>query len=144
MPGKSITRLSQPVFNVNHFTEESGPVPLISDESGDYVRFDDHLAALGEAEKERDEFGDDFARRDETARVAYARLAAEEQHRLEVQRACISANQSLQTLRLALEAEVERLRNWDVKAISATQACDEIATRLQQLLDQPSETAGES
>jgi hypothetical protein len=116
---------------------------LLGHDNGDYVKYEDHLQALGEAEKEHDEKCHSFIE-DISAWTARA----------------TSAEQSLQTLRLALEAEVdaflcgdgrESLADALGRMIGDPHAAKTytsglvamITDRLQQLLDQPSETAGE-
>jgi hypothetical protein len=75
-------------------------------------------------------------------RAAQTNLRAEEQHRLEVQRASIAANQKLESLRSGLKAEVERTRLVLPLAAGAFRdSLGERIDRLRALLD-ASEDAG--
>jgi hypothetical protein len=104
---------------------------LIPGAKGIWVRERDHLDALGEAEKN---------------------LRAEEQHRLEVQRACIAANQKLETLRSGLKAEIGRLEisllcNGGTASDyldGRTDAAQDVSRRLEQLLDASEDTEKQS
>lgn len=123
---------------------------MLPAKTGEWVKCDDHLAALGEAEAEK---------------VAETRRAVRDAEAVARQESVLreAAEQSLQTLRLGLEAEVERLgkeaardealgdEQYDdgaladaTRAWARCQTSQAHADRLRQLLDQPSETAGES
>jgi len=112
MPDKSITRLMCGVKKQDGYLQ-----PYMSPAvQGDYVRWEDHLEALGEAEK--------GCERVEREREDARKLEQE-------------AVDQLRSLRLGLEAEIGRLRSEPVIPERW-----KIAKRLEALLDE-AETAGE-
>jgi len=126
---KSIERYSQPVIRMRTTLTGSESIPLVPDSDGDFVKYDAHLAALGEAEKRGEQKG--------LEGYQAARLREEENfHRAD------AAEAKLKSLREALKVEVERLKE-TTKDASSDEECrrvEESIDRLQQLLDASEDT----